>query len=133
MHEAAAMQAIIPIILQRMHQAGASRVLHVQLVLSASGHLTAQAVQQHVEALAAGTPIAGASLTIQWLAAQYQCFFCLHRFERGEPSNQVTCPACGEAALEIGHQDVCAVSAIAVSCEEEHVCVLEDRDSSSHG
>jgi hydrogenase nickel incorporation protein HypA/HybF len=128
MHEAAAMQGIVRNILHCMQQAGASRVINVQLVLGAAGHLTAEAANQHFEALVNGTPIEGASLTIQWLPAQYQCFFCLHRFESGEPSNHVTCPECGEAALEVGHRDMCSVSAIDVSFEEGKVCVLEYRD-----
>jgi hydrogenase nickel incorporation protein HypA/HybF len=132
MHEAAAMQGIVRIILHHMQQAGASHVINVQLVLGASGHLTAEAANQHFEALVNGTPIEGASLTIQWLPAEYQCFFCLHRFESGEPSNHVTCPACGEAALEVGHRDICYVSAIDVSFEEGKVCVLEYRGSSSN-
>jgi len=127
MHEAAAMQGIVRIILHHMQQAGASRVINVQLVLSASGHLTAEAANQHFEALFNGTPIEGASLTIQWLPAEYQCFFCMHRFESGESSNHITCPECGEAALEVSHRDICYVSAIDVSFEEEKVCVLECR------
>ena len=132
MHETAAMQGIVRIILHHMQQAGASRVINVQLVLGASGHLTAEAANQHFEALVAGTPIEGSSLTIQWLPAEYQCFFCLHRFESSEPSNHVTCPECGEAALEVSHRDMCSVSAIDVSFEEEKVCVLEYRGSSSN-
>jgi hydrogenase nickel insertion protein HypA len=119
MHEVAAMQGAIRIVLECMRQAGASRVTNVQLVLGASGHFTADAAYQHFEALTKGTPIEDASLTIQWLPARYQCFYCLHRFESSEPSNQVACPRCGEVALEVGHQEVCSVSAIDVSFEHE--------------
>lgn len=119
MHEVAAMRGMVRTVLECMQQAGASRVTNVQLVLGASGHLTADAAYQHFEALVKGTPIEDASLTIQWLPAQYQCFFCLHRFESCEPSNQVTCPECGEVALEVSHQDVYYVSAIDVSFENE--------------
>ncbi len=119
MHEVAAMRGMVRTVLECMQQAGASRVTNVQLVLGASGHLTADAAYQHFEALVKGTPIEDASLTIQWLPAQYQCLFCLRRFESCEPSNQVTCPECGEVALEAGHQDVCYVSAIDVSFENE--------------
>jgi hydrogenase nickel incorporation protein HypA/HybF len=119
MHEIAAMQGIVRTVLECMRQAGASRVTNVQLVLGASGHFTSDAAYQHFEALTKGTPIEDASLTIQWLPAQYQCFFCLHRFESSEPSNQVACPKCGELALEVGHQDVCSVSAIDITFENE--------------
>ena len=117
MHEVAVMRGMVRTVLESMQQAGASRVTNVQLVLGASGHLTADAAYQHFEALVKGTPIEDASLTIQWLPAQYQCFFCLHRFESSEPSSQVTCPECGEVALEVSHQDICSVSAIDVSLE----------------
>ncbi|HEV2583419.1 MAG TPA: hydrogenase maturation nickel metallochaperone HypA, partial [Ktedonobacteraceae bacterium] len=112
------MQRMVRTILECMQQAGASRVTNVQLVLGASGHFTVDAAYQHFEALTKGTPAQDASLTILWLPAQYQCFFCLHRFESSEPSSQVTCPKCGEVALEVGHQDVCFVSAIDVAFQE---------------
>ncbi len=118
MHEVAAMQGVVRTVLECMQQAGASRVTNVQLVLGASGHFTADAAYHHFEALTKETPIEHASLTIQWLAAQYQCFFCLHRFESSEPSNQIACPRCGAIALEVGHQEVCAVSAIDASFEQ---------------
>jgi Zn finger protein HypA/HybF involved in hydrogenase expression len=118
MHEVAAMQGMVRTVLECMRQAGGSRVTNVQLVLGASGHFTAEAAYQHFEALTKGTPVADASLTIQWLPAQFLCISCLHRFESSEPSNQVACPGCGEVALEVGHQDVCFVSAIDVSFEK---------------
>ncbi len=118
MHEVAAMQGMVRTVLECMRQAGGSRVTNVQLVLGASGHFTAEAAYQHFEALTKGTPVADASLTIQWLPAQFLCISCLHRFESSEPSNQVACPRCGEVALEVGHQDICYVSAIDVSFEK---------------
>ncbi len=117
MHEVAAIQGVVRTTLECMRAAGASRVTHVQMVIGASGHFTADAVYQHFEVLTKDTPIEGASLSIQWLPATYQCFSCLHRFESGEPSEQVVCPRCGEIALEIEHRDVCQVSSIDVSFE----------------
>jgi hydrogenase nickel incorporation protein HypA/HybF len=117
MHEVAAMQGVVSTILEAMRQAGGSRITQVQLKLGASGHLTEEAARQHFAVLAAGTPAQDAALEITWLAAAYQCFSCLHRFERCEPTAQVTCPRCGAVALEVGHQNVCAVSAIDVSFE----------------
>jgi Zn finger protein HypA/HybF involved in hydrogenase expression len=118
MHEVAAMRGMVRTVLECMQQAGASRVTNVQLVLGASGHFTADAAYQHFEALTKGTPIEDASLTIQWLPAKFLCFSCLHRFESCEPATQVTCPICGEVALEIEHKDVCYVSAIDVAFDD---------------
>jgi hydrogenase nickel incorporation protein HypA/HybF len=125
MHEAAAMQGMVRNVLECMQKAGGSRVTNVQLVLGVSGQLTADAVYQHFKALTRGTPAEDASLTIQWLPATYLCFSCPHRFESCEPTTQVTCPTCGDVALEISHQDVCFVSAIDITGDEEHEKVNE--------
>ena len=119
MHEVAAMQGMVRTVLEYMQQAGGARVTQVQLVLGASGHFTEEAARQHFASLTEGTPTEGAVLTIVWLPAQFQCFTCLHRFVSCEPAEQVTCPQCGDLALEIEHQDVCSVSAIDVSFDEE--------------
>ena|SRR6266702_5143815 len=118
MHEVAAMQGMVRTVLEYMQQAGGTRVTYVQLVLGASGHFTEEAARQHFAALTADTPTEGADLTIAWLPAQFQCFTCLHRFESCEPAEQVTCPGCGDLALEIEHQAVCYVSAIDVAFDE---------------
>jgi hydrogenase nickel incorporation protein HypA/HybF len=119
MHEVAAMQGMVQTVLEYMQQAGGARVTHVQLVLGASGHFTEEAARQHFAVLTAGTPTEGAVLTIVWLPAQFQCFTCLHRFASCGPAEQVMCPQCGDLALEIEHQDVCYVSSIDVSFDEE--------------
>ena len=119
MHEAAVMQGVVRTVLECLQQTGASRVTHVQMVIGVSGHFTAEAAHQYFEVLVKGTSAEGASLSIQWVPAKFQCFACLHQFERCEPTVQVSCPRCGESALEVGHQDVCSVSAIDVTSEQE--------------
>ena len=118
MHEVTAMQGVVRAVLERLQKAGGERVTNVQLVLGASGHFTADVAYQLFEALVKGTPAENASLTIEWLPARYFCLSCQHSFESSEPSSQVTCPKCGEPALEIAHRDVCAVRAIDVTCDE---------------
>lgn len=119
MHEVAAMQGVVRTALEYMREAGGSRVTGVQLVLGASGHFTAEAAHQHFEALTVGTPVGGATLTISWLPAKFQCFSCLHRFESCELSKQVTCPNCGDVVLEIEHSGICYVSAIDIAFDDE--------------
>jgi hydrogenase nickel insertion protein HypA len=121
MHEVAAMQSIVRTILEYMQKAGASRVTNVQLELGASGHFTAEAAQQHFEVLTKGTPIEEATLKISWLAAQYQCLSCFHRFETCELATKVMCPTCGDVAIETEHQDICFVSAIDVVFDDNIV------------
>lgn len=125
MHEVTAMQGVMSAVLDSLQKAGGKRVTNVQLILGVSSHLSAGAAYQLFEVLANGTPAEHASLTIEWLPATYQCLSCQHCFESSEPSSQVRCPKCGELALESAHQDICAVSAIDIVCDEEHEKVKE--------
>ena len=118
MHEVTAIQGVMRAVLESLRKAGGKRVTNVQLILGASSHLSADAAYQLFEALAQGTPAENASLTIEWLPATYRCLSCRHPFESSEPSSQVTCPKCGEPALETAHRDICAVSAIDVIFDE---------------
>lgn len=115
MHETAVMQGMIRTVLACMQQAGASQVTHVQLALGVSEHMTAGAAHQLFAMLIRGTPIEGASLAIQWVPARYRCLLCQRCFESAEPGECALCPQCGEAALEIAHQEICAVRSIDVS------------------
>jgi Zn finger protein HypA/HybF involved in hydrogenase expression len=90
-------------------------VTEVRLALGASGHLTEEAARQHFATFAKGTPAERATLTFTWLPATYRCFGCLRVFQSTEPAASVECPTCGAVALEIAHEDTCAVSYIDVA------------------
>jgi Zn finger protein HypA/HybF involved in hydrogenase expression len=114
MHELAAIRGALTTVLEQTCEAGAVRVISVELTLGASGHVTEAAAQQHFEALAVGTPAEGAVLTFVWRPATYQCLSCLRRFESGAPAIEAVCPDCGEIGLEIAHRDDVYVSSIEV-------------------
>jgi len=117
MHEGAIMQRVINKILVIVEEAGASRVTNVQLAVGTSGHFTEEAVRQYFQVLTQGTPIQGATLTLSWLPATYQCLSCQQRFE--STSSTATCPQCGDIALEVSHQDECYVRAIDVDSPDD--------------
>lgn len=117
MHEGAVMQRAVNTILATVEQTEACHVTNVQLELGVSGHFTEEAVRQYFQALTQNTPIEGATLTLSWLPATYQCLSCQHRFE--STSSMTICPQCGDVALEISHQDECSVSAIDVAFSDE--------------
>ena len=119
MHEGVVMQGVINTILASMENAGASRVTDVQLAVGTSGHFTEEAVRQYFLALTQGTPIEGATLTLSWLPATYQCLSCQQRFE--STSSTALCSQCGDVALEISHQDECYVRSIDVISPDESV------------
>lgn len=118
MHEVTAIQGAVRTALEYMRAACASRVTNVQLSVAVSGHCTEDVVRQHFTLFTAGTPAQDATLTIIWLPATYQCLTCLHTFQSLQPAVEALCPACGEAALEVDHQDICAVSTIDVAFDE---------------
>lgn len=118
MHEVTAIRSAVRTALEYMRAAGASRVNNVQLSVAVSGHCTEDVVRQHFAVFTAGTPAQDATLTVIWLPATYECLTCLHTFQSLQPAVEALCPACGEAALEIDHQDICAVSAIDVAFDE---------------
>lgn len=119
MHEGSVMQGVVKTILTAMEQAGASCVTSVQLELGTSEHFTEEAVRQYFQVLTQDTPIEGATLTLSWLAATYQCLSCQHRFE--SLAETVTCPLCSDLALEIAHQDGCHIRAMdMLLADEEH-------------
>lgn len=112
MHEVAGMQNVVETLLASIEKARASRVTNVQRALSTYGHFTEVAVHLYFQALTRDTPIEGATLTLSWLPAPYQCLSCKHRFER--ISSTGICPHCGDASWEISHQDGCSIRTVDV-------------------
>jgi Zn finger protein HypA/HybF involved in hydrogenase expression len=119
------MRAAVDAAVETMRRAGGSRVMAVELVLGASGHVTEEIARQYFELFAAGTPAAGADITIVWLPATYQCFGCLNRFHSASRPEEVDCPICGGVALEIAHEDVCAVRSVEVTFDEAEPPAVE--------
>ena len=119
MHEVAAMQAAVATMLETARQVGALRVTSANLVLGASGHFSEEAARQHFHILTKNTVAEEASLTISWLPTTFRCFSCLHNFESCDQADMATCPMCGESALSIAHQDVCAIDSIDVVFADE--------------
>ena len=111
------MQKVVNTILATLDNVRASRVTNVQLAVGTSGHFTEEAVHQYFRALTQDTPIEGATLTLSWLPATYQCLSCQQHFE--STSSTATCPQCGDVALEISHQDECYIRSIDVVSSDE--------------
>src|SRR5579859_2805830 len=112
MHEAATIRGVVHTILDALHQSGASHVSSVQLTMGTSGHFTEETARQDFQLFTKDTPVEGASLVISWLPATFQCITCHQCFKSTLSAELVTCPVCGESALETDHQDTCYVSAI---------------------
>jgi hydrogenase nickel insertion protein HypA len=118
MHEVAAMRGVVRTVFEQLARAGAARVTAVELVLGASGHLSEEAARQYWTLFTRGTPAQDASVNITWSPATYRCFSCLHQFKSAEPTESIACPECSGVALEIAHDDVCAVHSMDVAFDD---------------
>lgn len=125
MHEAALLHGAVETTVAAMRKAGATRVTRVSLVIGASSHVTEESARLHFALAAALTPVATATLDIEWLPATYQCFTCLRSFESLLPEDQVACPDCGGAALEANHLDVCYPVSIEVGYDDPSLIEAE--------
>ena len=115
MHEAAAIRGMCSTAVEQAQAAGAKKITRIEMTLGASDHFSEETVRQHFLLAAGGTLAEGATLSITWLPATYQCFSCLTQFPSlAGSSDSVTCPNCAGIALEIGHEDVCCVTSIDV-------------------
>jgi hydrogenase nickel insertion protein HypA len=118
-HEVALMRRVVTTALDHMRRAGGTRITRVELALGTAGHLTEEAVRQTFALCAAGTPAAGATISISWLPTTYHCLGCLRRFTLTMPTANATCPHCGTMALAIEQQDICRVRRIDVALPDE--------------
>ena len=101
-HEQALIREVVARALERCREAGAARVLAVDVSATAGGHLTEETALGHFDSAARGTPAEGAHLRIRWVPAAYRCIDCLARFASVALAEEVLCPHCGGPALPLG-------------------------------
>ncbi len=95
-HEFGITQSILEAALDHAMAAGANRVTQLNLVLSASSHITEDSVQMYFDALSKGSMAEGAQLVFEREPADFRCLSCGHEFEADGTS--AVCPRCGELA-----------------------------------
>jgi Zn finger protein HypA/HybF involved in hydrogenase expression len=104
-HEVRLLRRVLAAALDRMREAGATRLTGLTVEVHGAGHLTEAAAREQFSVLALGTPAERATLRIAWRPARYRCPACLLRFESVEPADEVECPRCGGPPLaEAGSQ-----------------------------
>ncbi|HEX2910029.1 MAG TPA: hydrogenase maturation nickel metallochaperone HypA [Chloroflexia bacterium] len=118
MHEVTLLRNAVQVALEEMRNAGANKVVSVQLTLGAAGHLSEEIARQYFKIYAEGTPLQNAALNLVWIPATYQCFSCLRQFQEVAQTEEVICPVCGGLALEIAHSHECYVSSLEVLIED---------------
>ncbi|HAM16546.1 MAG TPA: hydrogenase maturation nickel metallochaperone HypA [Eggerthellaceae bacterium] len=104
MHEMGIIAGVLDVVNASAADAGANRVLCVNLRVGDMTEAIEDALQFAFEALSEGTPCEGARLAVEWVAPTSMCFECATEFEHDRFHR--TCPACGsyETVLLTGRE-----------------------------
>ena len=100
MHELAVTQSILDIAVRHAQQAGAQRILAVNLTLGELTGFMDQSIQFYFDFLSKDTLAQGAQIRFERVAARARCYAC--HAEYVPPDSRLwTCPACGALGGEI--------------------------------
>jgi hydrogenase nickel incorporation protein HypA/HybF len=99
MHEAAVTESIMKIVLDHARQAGAKRVVKVNLVVGELAGYVNESVRFYFDLLAEGTEAEKAVLEIERVPARVRCSACRKEFAP-EPMSWL-CPLCGGVFGEV--------------------------------
>lgn len=93
------MDGALRLALDQAAKQGATRVHSIRLRIGALSGVVPEALRFAFDALAAGTPAAGAALVIEDVPARFWCGAC--RSEFGAEDFVSLCPHCGQASAEL--------------------------------
>jgi hydrogenase nickel incorporation protein HypA/HybF len=100
MHEMAVSQSILDIALRHAEQAGAQRILAVNLVIGELTGFVDDSIQFYFDFLSEDTPAQGARLNFERIAARVQCHACGAQFS--PPDSRIwACPKCDALGSEV--------------------------------
>ena len=93
MHEFALTQRIVSIINEAASEHGAKKVNAAYLIVGENAGIIPDSIRMYYDAIARGTPAAGAKLHIRLIKAEIRCPACGINFTR--PRYSFACPECG--------------------------------------
>ena len=104
MHEMGIISGVLDAVNASARDAGATRVLVVNLRIGVMTEAIEDALEFAFEALSEGTPCEGAELAIDWVQPKSVCLACAHEFVHDRFHR--SCPACSsyETALLAGRE-----------------------------
>jgi hydrogenase nickel incorporation protein HypA/HybF len=102
MHELPILQSIVGVVLKHGEEAGATRVLAVDLEVGELRDLDEECMQRYFDFVSEGTAAAGATLRIRRASVLFSCRSCGSAFplESG-PGEAAACPACSSTEVEL--------------------------------
>jgi hydrogenase nickel incorporation protein HypA/HybF len=115
MHELAVTQSMLEIVLRHARQAGAPRVVEIQLVIGQLSSIVDDSVAFYWDMVAQGTPAEGARLIFRRVPARFRCEACAHEY--APPSETWACPACASQRVRVIAGDEFSVESIEVDSD----------------
>lgn len=100
MHELPVTQAVLDTALNAAQQAGATRIVAIDLVIGELSGIVDDSVQFYFDILSQGTGAAGAVLRFRRQPAQARCLDCDHSYNAAPPLASF-CPECGSLRLQV--------------------------------
>ena len=99
MHELPVTENLLEIALRHASQAGATRIIHLNLVIGQFASIVDESVQFYWEIVSKNTPAEGSCLHFTHLPAELYCLDCQQTYK---PANgELTCPICLGARVKI--------------------------------
>jgi hydrogenase nickel incorporation protein HypA/HybF len=99
MHEASLMHDVLGLAAEHARQAGSNRIRRIRLRVGTMAGAVPDALRFAFEALAPGTPAAGATLEIDLVPVSCHCPACGEHFAPDDFPYQ--CPQCGSSDVEL--------------------------------
>jgi hydrogenase nickel incorporation protein HypA/HybF len=100
MHELPITQAVLGTAVSAAHQAGATRIVAIDLVVGELSGIVDDSVQFYFDILSQSTLAQGAMLRFQRQPAQARCLDCDHSYNAAPPLAP-SCPNCGSLRLQV--------------------------------
>lgn len=112
MHELVVTEYILSIATQHAQQAGASRIVGIDIVMGQLSSMVDESIQFYWDIISEGTPAQGAALHFTRIPAELECQSCHHTFPPNTES--FTCPQCGSLTVKVIRGDDLRVESIEV-------------------